>query len=487
MQPLVLFATSEMYPFSKSGGLGDVLGALPLTLHRMGVRTAVVTPFYGRLKTAEYGIHLTMSDIPVGYPWGPITADVYEADFHGMPVYFISRGEYFDRRFYYNDYKGDYFDNCERFVFFCRAAASMCRRLGEAPAVVHAHDWQTALLPALLYHWRRYDSFWEDTRTVMTIHNLAFQGRFSSRLFENCGLPPQAWSMDGVEFYGDFNLLKGGIAYADKVTTVSPSYAREITTPEFGCGLEGILRRRTHALHGILNGADYDIWKPEDDRFLPCTYSPDRLAGKQRCKRALLDELGLDSSLMERPVLGFIGRLRDQKGIDLLIDNIAQLMERQVGVVILGEGSLEYEAQVLHLMEEYKGRLCARVEYTEDLAHRIQAGADIFLMPSRYEPCGLTQIYALRFGTPPVASSLGGLRDTITPWPAPDATGFTFDDVSPAGFLNAIMQAVNLWENDHTAWAGMVRRAMEVSFTWEKAAVQYLDIYQQLGFVPAGE
>ncbi|MFV0421204.1 glycogen synthase GlgA [Oleidesulfovibrio sp.] len=486
MKPLVLFATSEMYPFSKSGGLGDVLGALPYALHQAGVRTAVVTPFYGRILTAEYGIRLTMSDIPVGYPWGPITADVYEADFHGMPVYFISRGEYFDRRYYYNDYKGDYFDNCERFVFFCRAIASMCQRLGEAPAIVHAHDWQTALLPAFLYYWRQSDAFWQNTRSVMTIHNLAFQGRFSSRLFENCGLPPQAWAMDGAEFHGDLNLLKAGIAYADKVTTVSPSYAKEITTPEFGCGLEGILKKRGHALHGILNGADYDIWQPEDDRFLPCTYSKDRRSGKLRCKKALITELGLKPELIKRPVLGFIGRLRDQKGIDLLIDNVHRLIKQNIGIVILGEGSLEYEARVLELMEDYQGLLCARVEYTEDLAHRIQAGTDIFLMPSRYEPCGLTQIYALRFGTPPVASALGGLRDTIVPWPSTDATGFTFSDVTPDGFYNAIMQAVSVWENDPRLWTAIMKRAMAQEFTWEKAGKQYIDIYQQLGLGPVG-
>ncbi len=486
MQPLILFAASEMYPFSKTGGLGDVLGALPYALHQMGLRTAVVTPFYGRLQTSDYGIRLTMSDVHVGYPWAPTTADVYEADFHGMPVYFISRGEYFDRRFFYADYKGDYFDNCERFVFFCRAVTSMCRRLGEAPAIVHCHDWQSALLPALLYYWRQYDAFWHHTRTVMTIHNLAFQGRFASRLFENCSLPPQAWSMDGVEFYGDFNLLKGGIALADKVTTVSPSYSREITTETFGCGLEGMLRKRSHDLQGILNGADYDIWKPDDNRFLPCTYTKGKRAGKKRCKRGLLDELGLDSALEERPLLGFIGRLRDQKGIDLLIENVDRLVARNVGIVILGEGSLEYEARVLQLMEEHKGRLCARVEYTEDLAHRIQAGSDVFLMPSRYEPCGLTQIYALRFGTPPVASAVGGLRDTIKPWPSPDATGFTFTDITPQGFWDAIMQAVSLWENDPRAWNAMVTRAMAASFTWEKASRQYISMYQQLGIDPLG-
>ena len=481
MSRKVVFLTSEMYPFSKSGGLGDVLGALPLALHRMGVETSVITPFYGRLRTGDFGIHLTISDCHVGYPWGPITCDVYEADYHGMPVYFIHRGEYYDRRYYYNDHKGDYFDNCERFIFFCRAALALMQRLGEAPAIIHAHDWQAALAPAYLHYWRQVDSYWQNTRSIMTIHNLAFQGRFASRLFEGSGLPPQAWSMNGVEFWGDFNLLKSGIAYADKVTTVSPSYAREILGPAQGYGLDGILRHRQHALQGILNGADYDIWNPEDDRFLSCGYTPDDLSGKQRCKVHLLDELGLDPELANRPVLGFIGRLRGQKGIDILLDIIPRLMERNLGIIILGEGNLKHEARALELMEHYRGRLATVVSYTEDLAHRIQAGSDIFLMPSRYEPCGLTQMYALRYGTPPIATAVGGLRDTIVPWPLPEATGFTFGRFEPESFLRAILDAVNLWENDKRGWKAMVRRAMQPSFTWERSGHQYIDLYRQLG------
>ena len=303
MAERVFFATSEIYPFSKSGGLGDVLGALPLSLHRMGVPTAVITPFYGRISTGEFHIRLSISGCHVGYPWAPIDADIYQADYHGMPVYFIHRGEYYDRRFYYNEHKGDYFDNAERFIFFCRAAMALMRRLGEPPAVVHAHDWQSALLPVYIHFQRAIDPFWSNTATMLTIHNLAFQGRFSSRLFAGCGLPPESWHMDGVEYYGDFNMLKGGIAYADAVSTVSPSYAREILTEKFGCGLDGILRRRELHLYGILNGADYAVWDPEDDPYLPATYTPENLEGKKQCKQVLMQELGLSPALMERPLL----------------------------------------------------------------------------------------------------------------------------------------------------------------------------------------
>ena len=478
MPQRIFFATSEVYPFSKSGGLGDVMGALPLAMHESGVPTAVISPFYGRISTGNYHIRLTISDLPVGYPWAPITADVYEADYHGVPLYFIHRGEYFDRRYYYNDHKGDYFDNAERFIFFCRAAISLMERLGEPPAIVHAHDWQTSLLPAYIHFLRRTSRFWASTGTVFTIHNLAFQGRFSSRLFPQSGLPPEAWTMDGAEYFGDINLLKAGIAYADAVTTVSPSYAREILTEKFGCGLDGILRRRELHLYGVLNGADYAVWNPADDPYLPSCYSKEDLSGKQVCKEQLISELGLNPEMAKRPLLGFVGRLRGQKGIDLLNEIIPDLMKLNVGVVILGEGKLEHEARSLELMENHRGKLCTVVGYTEDLAHRMQAASDIFLMPSRYEPCGLTQMYALRYGTPPVATAVGGLRDTIVPWPADNATGFIFTNSDPKDFFNAITDAVNLWDSDPVSWKGMVLRAMSQAFTWERACREYVEIYR---------
>ncbi|MBU1247967.1 MAG: glycogen synthase, partial [Proteobacteria bacterium] len=402
--PQVLLLTSEMFPFSKTGGLADVMGALPVALHRAGVRVAVCTPFYGRLSAGGHEVRLVQERCPVGFPWAPITAEIYRTEYHGVPVYFIGRSEYFDRRYYYNTYSGDYFDNCERFTFFVRASLQWARQMKTAPAVIHAHDWQSALAPAFLHYLRSSDPFWKDTKSVFTIHNLAFQGRFSNRLFEGSGLPTEAWNQEGVEFFGDFNLLKGGIAYADAVTTVSPSYSREILSPKFGCGMEGILSKRRDVLHGILNGADYDVWGPHDDRYLPCSYASDDSSGKIECKKALIRELWLADQLEDRPLLSFIGRLRKQKGIDLLIEILPQLMNKGLGVVVLGEGNLEYEQRLMELVEEYPGTLAVVIGYSEDLAHRIHAASDIFLMPSRYEPCGLTQMYALRFGTPPVAT-----------------------------------------------------------------------------------
>jgi starch synthase len=475
----IVFLTSEIYPFSKSGGLADVMGILPLTLSRMGVRVAVITPFYGRLSTGHYPVHLVQENCPVGYPWADTAADIYLADYHGLPVYFIERGEYFDRRQYYCTHKGDYFDNCERFIFFCRAALAAIRHLDMGARIVHAQDWHASLAMAYLAFWRRIDPYWAGVRTVMSIHNLAYQGRFSYRLFEQSGLPLEAWNTEGVEFYNSFNLLKAGIAYADKITTVSPSYAAEIMTPEFGCGLEGILTRRAADLIGILNGADYSIWSPENDQVLECTYSADKPEGKETCKKHLMGMLGLSPDLAERPLLGFIGRLRGQKGIDIVLEIIPELMKLDVGLVVLGEGRAEFEARLMSIMEDYPGRIVGIIGYTEEMSHLIQAGADIFLMPSRYEPCGLTQMYSLSYGTPPVATAVGGLRDTITPYPGSGANGFIFSDPTPEALLTTVRKAVQVWE-DRVAWREVQVSAMQTRFSWENSARKYMDVYASL-------
>ncbi|SMF19263.1 glycogen synthase GlgA [Desulfovibrio gilichinskyi] len=476
----VLYVTSEMYPFSKTGGLGDVMGALPPCVHYKGVNAAVITPFYGRMNLAGHKLRLVYSDLHVGYPWPSTTAEIYQTDYDGMPVYFVARGEYFDRRHYYNTHNGDYFDNCERFIFFCKAVLKWARLLPSPPAVIHSHDWQSSLVPPYLYFERAKDSFWKNTKTVSTIHNLAFQGRFSERLFHESGLPAEAWSMQGAEFYGDFNMLKSSIAYSDAVTAVSPTYAQEILGPEFGCGLEGFLKLHKDKIEGILNGADYNVWDPSEDKFLPCRYTAEDISGKQKCKRSMLREFNISDQFADKPVFGFIGRLRDQKGVDLLIDIIPKLMKKDIGLIVLGEGNLAYEAQLLDLMEAYAGKMSVRVGYTENLAHSIQAGSDIFLMPSRYEPCGLTQIYALRFGTPPVATAVGGLRDTITPFPDEAATGFTFAEPDSDLFFEAIESAIAAW-HDRKEWKKMVKRAMLKEFTWDHSADEYIKLYRKLG------
>ncbi len=479
MDRKIVFVSSEIFPFSKTGGLADVSGSLSVALRNAGVQVCVVTPFYGRLSTGGYKIKKIISDCPVGYPWPPITCDVYMADYQGVPVYFIARGEYFDRRYYYNDPKGDYFDNAERFIFFSRAVLSLLKLMGEAPEVIHCHDWQSALIPVYMHFLRRSDPFWSSTSTLLTIHNLAFQGRFSSRLFADSNLPTEAWQMEGIEYYGDLNFLKGGIAYADVVSTVSPTYASEILTKDFGCGLEGVLQRRQEDLAGVINGADYVVWNPRTDPFLPAPYTSENLKGKALCKRVLIKELGLSNRLENRPLLGFIGRLRGQKGIDLLNSIVPELMKLDVGVIVLGEGAKDHEERTMELTKRFAGSMAAVIGYTEELAHRILAGSDIFLMPSRYEPCGLTQMYALRYGAPPVATAVGGLCDTIIPWPEPSATGFTFALPDPESFLKAATDAVRLWTDNQEEWLQMTSRAMNRMFTWHQSCLDYIELYKK--------
>jgi starch synthase len=476
----IVYVTSEIYPFSKTGGLADVMGILPLTLHRMGYKVSVITPLYGRISTAKYQLRLVSEDLPVGYPWPSTSADIYKADFEGMPVYFIERGEYFDRRNYYCTHKGDYFDNCERFIFFCRAAMTWIRHMDQPPKIINANDWHAALVTVFLHFWRQQDPFWAGTSSVMSIHNLAFQGQFSARLFFESGLPVQAWHMDGVEYYNSFNLLKGGIAYADAISTVSPTYAREILTPAFGHGLEGILRKRADRLRGILNGADYDVWSPDNDSFLPCKYSVSDLAGKKNCKEHLLAIMGLNEDLLGHPILGFVGRLRRQKGVDLVLDIIPELMERGLGLVVLGEGNRDFEAKLLDLVEQYPGRIGALVGYTEELSHKILAGSDLFLMPSRYEPCGLTQMYSLRYGTLPLANAVGGLKDTIVPYPEKDATGFIRTIETAEDLLEEVDMALGVWKKKRL-WSQIQKRAMRTELSWARSSVQYIAMYNDLG------
>jgi starch synthase len=478
----IVFVASEIYPFSKSGGLADVMGILPLSLHRMGLKVSVITPLYGRISTSRYQLRLFSEDCPVGYPWPGTTADIYKADFEGMPVYFIDRGEYFDRRNYYCTHKGDYFDNCERFIFFCRAAMTWIRRMDAAPKIINANDWHAALVPVFLHFWRQQDPFWAGTSSVMSIHNLAFQGQFSARLFFESGLPVQAWHMDGVEYYDSFNLLKGGIAYADAISTVSPTYAREILTPVFGHGLEGILRKRSDRLRGILNGADYDVWSPENDSFLPCRFSVSDLNGKRNCKRHLLESMGMDEQLIDRPLLGFVGRLRRQKGIDLILEIAPEIMKRGLGLVVLGEGNRTFEANLLDLVERYPGKIGALVGYTEELSHKILAGSDLFLMPSRYEPCGLTQMYSLRYGTLPLANAVGGLKDTIVPYPEKESTGFIRSIEGPKDLLEELDTALDVWSKKRL-WSQMQKRAMQTDFSWAQSSLRYLAMYNELGHV----
>jgi starch synthase len=472
-------AASEVVPYAKTGGLGDVLGALPRALHRIGIDVSIVLPAYSSITPERFGLRRTEWTLEVPVSQQIVRAGVLRAELDGgIPVYFIDAPQYFARPFLYGTADGPYLDNAERFAFFSRAILVLTERIG-APHVLHCHDWQTALAPVFLRaDAARYPTL-AHVRTVMTIHNLGYQGLFWHFDWSLLNLDWRYFSPDFLEFYGKINYLKGGIVFADAITTVSPTYAREIQTPEFGHGLDGVLVSRRHALTGILNGVDYEEWDPERDALIAAPYTADERSGKAACKADLqtVMQLPVDPAV---PVIGIVSRLADQKGLDLVAAITPQLLRKRVQVVVLGSGDTHYEALVQQLARQYPQRLAARIAFDNPLAHKIEAGSDLFLMPSRYEPCGLNQIYSLRYGTIPIVRATGGLEDTITDFdPQTGAgTGFKFTDYTAAALLACIEHALQTFRRPK-AWAALMCNAMRVDFSWERSADAYAQLYRR--------
>ncbi len=479
----VLFAASEAVPFSKTGGLADVAGALPRALKRRGCDVRVVLPLYR--STRETGIPLEpcLEDVPVEIAGEVLPAAVLRADMEdGVPCYFVQRDELFDRSGLYGTPEGDYPDNARRFAYFSKAVFSLCRALSFAPKVLHCHDWQTALVPAYLRCLQDPSSLLRKTRSLLTIHNIAYQGSFPADDFPQTGLPDSFLSVEGMEFWGRANFLKAGLVTADCLNTVSPSYSREILTGEMGCGLEGVMTAREKDLFGILNGADYDEWDPGRDPHLPCRYGPDSLEGKEACKAALLAEMGIDKDRAQAPLVGMISRLASQKGVDLVLEGLPELMDAGVLFVLLGDGEERYRRRLEKMSERYRGRFAFRYGFDTPLAHRIQAGIDFLLMPSRYEPCGLNQIYGMRYGAVPVVRATGGLKDTVQEFSVSsgEGTGFLFSAYDPAAMVRAVRKAVGLYPDE--AHIHRIRtNCMRQSFSWDRAAEAYVGLYGKLG------
>jgi starch synthase len=477
----VLMAFSEVVPFAKTGGLADVGGALPRALSELGCDVRVVMPLYNRFVEEVTADDPIIEDLPV-----PFGSQIIEADIHSgklsenVSVYFIRRDEFFDRTYLYGTSKADYIDNAQRFIYFCRAILALCQFAKFQPDVVHCHDWQCGLVPAHLKLVHSNDAYWAKTISVFTIHNIAYQGQFSAELFPLTGLPDDFLSVDGMEFWGEMNLLKAGIVSADVVTTVSPKYSREIQTQEYGQGLDGVLRGQRHKLHGIINGADYKEWNPETDPHIAAKYSRDHLDGKRICKLDLLRTVGLPERLMTRPVLGMISRLADQKGLDLLTTIMERLLAEDLGLVILGVGEEKYHALLTEEAERNPERIAVRLKFDEPLAHKIEAGADMFLMPSLYEPCGLNQMYSLRYGTVPIVRATGGLYDSISPFDSKrgKGVGFRFTKYEPEPFWQAIKRAVKCFYKSET-WQQIMKNGMQEDFSWKSSARQYLELYKE--------
>ena len=479
----VLFLTPEVVPFAKTGGLADVAGALPNALRHLGAEVEVMLPFYRVVREGKFQTRPLLKDLAVPLGNSELTAQVLGAKTEaGLSVYFIEQEDLYDRPNLYGTPLGDYYDNLERFAFFARAALETAATLSLKPNVIHCHDWQTGLVPALLKGPYRDSISLGAPATVFTIHNLGYPGLFPAEKLSLTGLSKNAFfHPEGLEYYGKISLLKAGIVYSDAITTVSPAYAKEIQTAEHGMGLEGILRHRRAHLQGILNGVDYSLWDPSQDPHIPAHYSPRKMAGKKGCKEALIQEMGLNPALTKRPVLGMVSRLDVQKGLDLLVQILDDILSLDVGLVILGSGDEQIQQAIQQAAQRYPGRISLKIGFDEPLAHRIMAGADILLIPSRYEPCGLTQMYALKYGTVPVVRATGGLDDTIVQLISRTGrgNGLKFRPYKAAAFQQAIRKTVALF-TDLKAWRKLMANGMKADFSWERSARKYLELYKTL-------
>ena len=472
----VAMVASEMFPFAKSGGLGDVVGALPLALGRMGHEVSVYLPAYRRiLEKCAPGGSTRVSDV-----FSEARCEVFTIEHEGVLVRLVAADDLFDRGGLYGDARGAFPDNAERFARFARGALSHVEQEGARPSVIHCHDWQTALIPPLL-KWRREErGEWREVSTVFTVHNLAYQGRFHPADFARTGLPDEAMGVEGLEFHGDVNFLKGGILFSDALSTVSERYAREIQTEEQGEGLEGVIARRASSLFGIMNGIDCGVWNPESDPHIPAPFSAASPGGKAKCRAALMAELGLGTA-EKGPFCVVVSRLAAQKGIDLLLEALDALMELGITLAVLGTGEKALEESLTEAAAAWPGRVAFASAYDEGLSHRMYAGGDVLLMPSRYEPSGLNQLYAMRYGTLPYARRVGGLADSILSSPRPDPeadTGFHFDAFATADFLAGMRRVCEAFSN-RELWRMMTRNAMEKNSGWEGAAPRYVDLYEK--------
>lgn len=467
----VLLVASEAAPFAKTGGLADVLGALPQALLAQGDEVAVVLPRYKRISLT--GARRIYNDLPVWMGGGRYPVSVFLAVNGGVPFYLLECPPLFDREGLYGENNHDYPDNHVRFAVLSLGAISVARHIFR-PDVMHVHDWQAALVPVYLRRVFRLDPTLLRIKTLLTIHNMGYLGRYGTEVLAPISLDDRHWDTSGLEFWGDVSFLKGGIVHSDALSTVSPRYALEIQTPEFGFGLDGLLRTRRDVLCGIVNGVNYGEWNPETDALLPAHYSEEDLTGKAACKRQLLAEFGLPTDDPETPVIGIVSRFAIQKGFDLIAEVAGEIAAEKVKVVALGTGEAAYEKMFQDLAWHNPTKVGVKIAYDDRLAHLIEAGADMFLMPSKYEPCGLNQIYSLRYGTVPLVRATGGLDDTIEA-----GTGFKFWDYSAHSMLKMIRYALAAFE-DKPAWVEMMRQGMKKDYSWDASAAKYSELYRSL-------
>lgn len=480
----ILLASSEVHPYSKTGGLADAVGALGKALAKAGYQVGIVTPLYRGIREKFPALRKLdwFFDFPLGdkYPGGEVwTLEPLK----GLTIYFIHKPEYFDRAGLYNEQGVDYGDNGERFIYFSKCVAHLGRYLPWRPDVIHASDWQTGLVPLLVSHQSRAERWANAPRTCFTIHNLAYQGYFPASTYALTNLPPEYFHGDGVEQFSQLNCLKAGIAFANMVTTVSPRYAREITTQEYGEALDGLLRKRQGQgrLVGILNGVDYDEWNTTKNPYIKFPYSFDNVSGKAKCKAALQREFSLPVE-PRAPLFGTVTRLAGQKGIDIQLGALEEMLTAGIQFVLLGSGSADYESAFVDLAKRFPKHAGIRIGYDHGLAHRIEAGCDFYLMPSRFEPCGLNQMYSLRYGTIPIVRRTGGLDDSVID--AADnranANGIKFSDYTAPAVSRAIRKALAVFTSPATM-QHFRRNGMRADFSWNRAVDGYLTTYEATG------
>lgn len=485
----IVLAASEAIPFSKTGGLADVSTALAKSLDVMGHDVTLVIPDYRLLRLAQhaqlpvvsdtglrFGLSISGKYVTAGVNWTVLPGT-------GVKVLLICQADYFDRPQLYMENGQGYLDNCERYCFFSRAVMTICQQMVLRPDIIHCNDWQTGLIPALLHSLYAGRPGFENAASVMTLHNMAYQGRFWHLDMPLTGMDWKYFNLNHMEMWGDVNLLKTGIAFADQITTVSPTYAREICTPEGGEGLDGLLSFRRNDLIGILNGIDTDVWDPNSDPLIAAHYSVDDMTtGKAVCKSRLQTRLGLPER-DDVPVFGMVSRMSDQKGFDLLAACASRLLAQDIQLVFLGTGEPRYESYLKHLASHYPSKVAILVGFDESLAHQIEAGSDAFLMPSRFEPCGLNQMYSLRYGTLPIVRKVGGLADSVVDTNVETlenskATGFVFDEYDSTALAETIERAIDLYRQPDD-WRGVMKNGMSLDWSWENSAGNYIDVYRR--------
>jgi starch synthase len=446
----IAICASEVVPFAKTGGLADVTGALPLALEALGHEVIIIMPGYNEIRDKK---------AVVG---------------KNIRVYFIENDAYFGRAGLYGDKKGDYKDNLKRFSYYCKESLKLLKETGFTPDIIHCHDWQSALIPVYLKTIYAVDPFYREVKTVFTIHNLGYQGLFPKEEFPELGLDWKYFDMDTLEFFGRINLLKGGIIFSDLINTVSPTYSKEIQTKELGFGLEGILTKRRNRLFGVLNGLDYSIWNPQTDKIISANYSLSDLSGKMEDKKQLQQFCSLPLN-KDIPLLGIVSRLAEAKGFDLLAQIMDTLCKMDLQIVILGTGDLKYHKLLSGIVNKYPKVMSLQLKFDDALAHKIYAGADIFLMPSSYEPCGLGQLISLRYGTLPVVFKTGGLADTVSA-----GHGFVFKRYKKEDLMNSLKKALEAF-TDKDKWNKLMVNAMQCDFSWEESAREYVRLYEEAG------